>query len=138
MSRRIVITVLIWFVSLLGLAEAQGPSVGGRAINVSLIRLIANPQAFDGRHVRIAGYLANNGLDKAVGVYVTELDGRNFIIANSVDLDVEESTVDRFVGKYVIFDATFHAPSGPLADYLNGRLDRVSGIRLWNQGDPPK
>ncbi len=138
MRRSSVIAAMICWAGLFSLAPGQSPNAPERATNVSLIRLIANPQALNGRRVRVAGYLSNNGLDKAVGVYVTELDGRNFIMANSVDLDIEESTINKLVGKYVILDATYHAPTGPLAGYMNGRLDHVSGIKLLNRDGPPK
>lgn len=129
MRWRAVVVALVCSIILVGLISAQSPDVSGKVASVSLIRVIANPQAFDGRRVRVAGYLGNNGLDKAVGIYVTELDGRNFIIMNSVDLGIEESAVSRLVGKYVVLEATYHAPTGPLADCLNGHLDRFMGLR---------
>jgi hypothetical protein len=115
---------------------AHGPN--DRAYNVSLIRLIANPKAFDGRRLRLAGYLDHNGIDRAVGLYVSELDGRNFIISNSVDLQLEESSVAKLLGKYVILEGSYHAPIGPLADYANGYLDHVSKLRPSALGDTPQ
>ncbi|HLW86836.1 MAG TPA: hypothetical protein VKR57_00005 [Terriglobales bacterium] len=137
MSRRV--AVLIFLFSFLGTVSAQGnDDLRARAYYVSLIRVIANPRAFDGRRIRLAGYLDHNGLDKAVGVYVSEVDGRNSVSANSVDLHVDESIGSKFIGKYVLFDCTFHAPTGPLADYTNGYVDHVSAMRSWNQGDVSK
>jgi len=115
---------------------AHGPN--DRAYNVSLIRLIANPKAFDGRRLRLAGYLDHNGIDRAVGLYVSELDGRNFIISNSVDLQLEESSVAKLLGKYVMLEGSYHAPIGPLADYANGYLYHVSKLRPSALGDTPQ
>src|SRR5262249_41558805 len=78
---------LVCLISLLGMAWAQSPDALGKL--TSLIRVIANPQAYDGRRIRVIGYLDYNGLDRAVGLYVTELDGRNFVIANSIDLEID-------------------------------------------------
>ena len=89
MSRRILLTVSASLLSCFGLAIAQTHSAHDRANYVSLIRLIANPKVFDGRRLRVAGYLDHNGIDRSVGLYVTELDGQNFIISNSVDLRLE-------------------------------------------------
>ena len=85
MSRRALFSVSISLLSCISLVLARSPHAPGRANNVSLIRLIANPKAFEGRRLLLAGYLDHNGLDRAVGLYVTELDGQNFIISNSVE-----------------------------------------------------
>lgn len=130
MNWRVAVAASTCLFSFFGLVSAQAPSAHGRANNVSLIRLIAKPNAFDGRRLRLAGFLDHNGLDKAVGVYLTELDGRNFILSNSVDLHVQESMVEKAVGRYVILEGTYHAPRGPLADYMNGYVDQVSQIKL--------
>ena len=137
MSHRAV--VLICLLCFLATVSAQGnDDIHARAYYVSLIRVIANPRTFDGRRIRLAGYIDHNGLDKAVGVYVSEVDGRNSVSANSVDLHIDESMGSKFIGKYVLFDGTFHASTGPLADYTNGYVDHVSGMRSWNQGDVSK
>ena len=47
---------------------------------------VANPGNFDGRRVRFTGYLGYNGIDASVGLYVPETDGRNSMIAESIDL----------------------------------------------------
>jgi hypothetical protein len=137
-SRKALLIVSVSLLSCFGLAMAQPHSAHDRAYPVSLIRLIANPKVFDGRRLRLSGYLDYNGIDRAVGLYVTELDGQNFIISNSVDLRFDESSVDKLTGKYVILEGTFHAPIGPLADYINGYLDHVSKPKIWAQGDAPK
>jgi hypothetical protein len=59
----------------------------------------------------LIGYLAYNGVNRAVGLYVSEVDGRNFIISNSIDLKIEESTV-KDLGHYVILAGIYHAPPG--------------------------
>src|SRR5215469_8242395 len=138
MKKNILITTSALLLGLLVLAPAQGPTTSVHPMPVSLIRLIANPLALDGRRIRVLGYLDLNGLDKGVGVYVTEVDARNFIVDDSVGVDIDESTADRFRGKYVIMNATYHAPRGPMSDYLNGRLDKVSDIQVWRNAEPSR
>lgn len=102
---------------------------------VSLIRLIATPDAYDGRRLRLMGYLCNNGLDRSLGLYVSEPDGRNFIASNSIDLgEIDESTL-KLAGKYIVLEAIFRASKGTDAEYLNGRLDEVTGVKEWASGD---
>jgi hypothetical protein len=108
----------------------KGSSGQQSASLVSIIRVLANPEAFDQRRVRVAGYLEHNGVDRAVGLYVSELDGRNGVISNSIDLHKKSSsTLRQFMGKYVVMNATFHRPVGPLSEFLNGHFDDISGIK---------
>jgi len=104
--------------------------------NVSLIRVIANPKDFDGQRVRIVGYLDRNGVDKAVGVFVSEVDGRNSVLSNSVDLHLEDSLARSLTGKYVVFSGTYHTPP-PRSGY-NGYIDQIRDIKPWSAGDAAK
>ena len=137
MTRRAIVLLMA---SLLGWASllAQDASERGnrRTLRVSLIQVIANQKDFDGQRVGIVGYLGNNGLDRAVGVYVSEVDGRNFVIANSVDLHLEYSQAKTLTGKYVAFSGTYHAPA-PRSGY-NGYIDQILDIKPWHPGDGAK
>jgi hypothetical protein len=117
------------------LRPSQSRSADYALRGVSLIRLIANPNVFDGRRLRLAGFLDNNGLDQSVGLYVSESDGRNFIAFNSIDVSIDDATASKFRGQYVLLEGRYHAPKGPSAEYLNGTLDRISLIKAWNSGD---
>jgi hypothetical protein len=108
-----------------------------RPVGLSLIRLIANPKDFDGYRLGVTGYLANNGLDRSLGLYVSEVDARNFVVANSVDLRVDESESRGLVGQYVTLAGTYHASLDASAAY-NGYLDGISGLRAWALGDNAK
>jgi hypothetical protein len=138
MRHRALALIILSMLSCLRLPTANSSSPRDRANYMSLIRLIANPKTFDGRHLRLAGYLYYNGVDRAIGLYVTELDARNFIISNSVDLNLEESGVAKVLGKYVVLEGTYHAPQGVLADYMNGHLDQISQLKPLAQGDIPQ
>jgi hypothetical protein len=102
---------------------------------LSLIRLIANPSSFDGRRLRLAGYLGYKGIDRSVGLYVSEADGRNALISESIDLHLDEATTKNLILRFVILNATFHAPKGNGSEFLNGFLDHISNLKVWNYGD---
>jgi hypothetical protein len=125
MSFRTVVAILICSVSLAGSISAQDRN-DLHPFPVSLIRLIANPKLLDGRRVRVAGYLDNNGPDQSFGIYVNESDGRNFIISNSIDLHADRSIYKQHKGQYVIFNGTFHAPP---PRPLNRLLERIHRSR---------
>jgi hypothetical protein len=81
----------------------------------------------------LVGCLAHNGVDLALGLYVSEVDARNVIVPNSVDVDIDESAVRGLVGKYVTLSGTYHAP--PEGVPYNGHLSHISNVRGWESGD---
>lgn len=119
--------------------SAQGPSdqQNRHPHLVSLLQVIAKPNDFDRQPIKVVGFLGpGGGVDRAVGLFVSEIDGRNFIVPNSIDLHVNESRVKDLMGKYVEVSGTYHAPD-PRA-YYNGYIDQVLDIKPWNAGDNPK
>jgi len=121
--------VLSWCVTTL---SPQGPTTPGHMppYLVSLIRVIANPNDFNGQRIRVVGFLGpGGGLDRSVGLYVSETDGRSHIVPNSIDLHVEGSRVKDLMGRYVLLSGTYHAPA-PRASY-NGYIDQVLEVGPW-------
>jgi len=108
---------------------------GGPAFAVSLVRVIANPQDFDGKRIRLTGYLGANGVDQSMGLYLSGIDRRNAVFANSIDVHVDPSRVKDLLDGYVILSAIFHA-SDPRSG-SNGYMDQVIEIRKWPP-IPPK
>lgn len=47
--------------------DKRSSSEGRRLHRVGLIRVIANPEKFDGEHIRVVGCLGGSGLDDAPG-----------------------------------------------------------------------
>ena len=109
MNRRELISVLVGMATEPVLELSQSTAAHEVHGNLSLIRLIANPSSFDGRRWRLAGYLDYNGIDRAIGLYVSEFDGRNAIFSNSIDLRLEEEAAKKFIKRYIILEASFHA-----------------------------
>jgi hypothetical protein len=134
MKRREIIAALATSFGCLFIKTLNMAASDEKPSNISLIRLIANPSAFDGRRLRLTGYVANNGLDRAVGLYLSEIDAHNFIVLNSVDLRIDESALKSLVDTYVTLVGTFHAPSAEASGY-NGYLDHISNARAWQFGD---
>ena len=126
--------ITIWgilFVVPLGML-AQSPQAHENlpAMPVSLIKLIATPSDFDGERVRVVGYLGGAGLDKTLGLYLSESDGRNGAFMNAIVLPhLEPQKVHELVGGYVLLSATFHAPGSHSGS--NGYLDEITEIKKW-------
>jgi hypothetical protein len=104
------------------------------APEVSLIRLIANPKEYDGKRLRLAGYLSGAGLDRSLGLYLSSIDGRNDIEQNSIGVDSNEAKLHDLVGRYVVLTAVFHAPDPRFGS--NGYIDQITDIRKWPPVDP--
>lgn len=117
------------FILAAGVLAQKSPVQDSFVSNVSLIRVIANPNDFNNKRIRIIGYLDYNGLDKSVGIYFCEPDGRHSVVSNSVDLKIEESRTRGMIGKYVVFSGTFHAPD-PRWGY-NGHFDEIIELKPW-------
>ena len=103
---------------------------------VSLIRVIANPEKFDGQRLRIIGVFDyGGGLDQALCLYVSETDARNGVITNCISLDLAHPVDkhDKHLGKYVILNATFRYVSGHTLESLS--LQSVSDMKLWGSSD---
>ncbi len=71
MNRRDLCTALFGLASGPFWGHGQTAATEEKAASLSLIRLIANPNSFDGRRLRLGGFLDYNGIDKAVGLYVS-------------------------------------------------------------------
>jgi hypothetical protein len=138
MKPRVAVVLIVVISCLTGLfCQGQAIQDNRRTSLVSLIRVIANPNDFNGQPIKVVGALGRGGgLDNAVGLFVSETDGRNFIIPNSIDLHLDESKVKNLMGKYVVLSGTYHAPA-PQSGY-NGYIDRISELKPWNIGDAPK
>jgi hypothetical protein len=120
---------------------SQGPTATDNRHSyppVSLIRVIANPNDFNGQPVRVIGFLApGGGLDMSVGLFVSEADGRNYVVPNSIDLHLDRSSVGDLMGSYVTLSGTYHAPDPRAAGY-NGYIDHVVEIKRWGLGNSSK
>jgi len=106
------------------------------APGVSLVRVMANPKEFDGMRLRVSGYLAFGGLDRAMAIYLSITDARYGILMNSFPIAVNpanESKVGKLVGNYVIMTAVFHSANSPTT---SGQFDQVSEITKWPPVDP--
>jgi hypothetical protein len=98
--------------------------------------LIANPAEFDGKHIRVCGYLDGIGPDRGVALYVSVLDARNGVFSNSIDLKIEDSKFRPFIRNYVILSGVFHGAGQN--SMFNGLVDGISDITKWPPGDEVK
>jgi hypothetical protein len=118
------------------LAQMQGYSPKGadqRAVEVSLIQLIANPQAYDGKRVRLIGFLRLEFEGNAI--YLHKEDYEHGISENGLWIDVpRDMTKDqqqRVNTQYAICEAMFRASGHGHMDVFSGELTNVSRLETW-------
>lgn len=95
-------------------------------VNVSLLRLITDPQGHDGVPVAVSGFVV---LDfENHGLYVREEDWRNGITKNAVWLDLDPREHSRFNKQFVTLQGLFQAQNrGHMALY-SGALVEVQAL----------
>lgn len=110
---------------------SQSGSTVNKPFPVSLIRVIGNPEKFADRNLRVIGFLDyGGGLDRAVCLYVSEIDARNVVMPNCIYVRRGFDRGDKHLGKYVIFNATLrYAAGNDGSDHLS--FEDISDIRLW-------
>jgi len=123
-----ILTILVACLAADSLAQSSTSGDNSYKNLVSLIKVIANPNDFNGQPVKVVGFLSHGGgLDDAVGLFVSEIDGRNYIVPNSIDLHLDESTAKSLMGRYVVLSGTYHAPVAQSG--YNGYIDHIHDVK---------
>ena len=105
-----------------------------RPEEVSIVQLIANPKAYDGKTVRIIGFLHLGGDERAI--YLHNEDYLYGITKDSLSIDVTSNDVSRekfntINHQYVICTARFVANMHGAAGSNSGALTNVTDLELW-------
>ena len=130
LSRHPVLATLLVFLGGIYSLRAQSPIPEEKPLSLSLIRVIANPEKFDGHRVRVIGVLDyGGGLDRSVCLYLSATDARNAVMPNCIYVDQAVDKGDKRLGKYVILNATFQCQNDRGLEYLS--FKQISGMKLW-------
>jgi hypothetical protein len=124
------------------LATAQAR---GRTESVSLIRLIANPERYHGKKVRVIGFARLQF--EGSGVYVHEDDYRHGITRNGLWLGSFASRQGRQPtdpisikgnDKYAIVEGTFDMNNHGHRGMWSGAITNVTRFQLWSDPNKPR
>jgi hypothetical protein len=96
---------------------------------VSMISLIATPTQFDGKLVRVIGFLVADF--EATGLFLAEPDARNAVTKNGIWLEIEASDHASFSHSYVIVEGTFDSESRGHLSMWSGTLRNVTRLQAW-------
>jgi len=116
---------------------ATSSALEGQPTSVSLIRLIANPGEYDGKFVRVEGYLHNKFEDSAL--YISKDDADYLIGQNGIWVSYgEKAAVGRTDCKPVLLEGVFnrsgHGHMGMFAGELKS-VSRIMELTRWYDGN---
>jgi hypothetical protein len=126
-------------VAALSVAALSSVTIGGRAAeaaemaeDVSMVQLIATPEKFDGKFVRVFGFL--NLAFEGDSLYLHREDVLQNLVRNGVWVDrTEAMTRDekKLNGHYVLIEAVFDAQSHGHMGLFGGTLRNITRIETW-------
>jgi hypothetical protein len=108
------------------------PLAGAEPIDVSLVRLIANPKDYDGKVVRVIGYARLEFEGNAI--YLHQDDYKHSIYKNGLWMDVSEDMLKRkaeFDRKYVLIEGTFDAKMTGHMGLWSGSIQKITRCQVW-------
>ena len=97
----------------------------------SMIALIANPDAYHGKRVRLIGFV--NFEFEGNGLYISREDWRQAIYRNGlwVDLPGDRPASGQPNRRYVLIEGTFRADHQGHMGMWSGALERVTRLQAW-------
>ncbi len=122
----------IFFVLLLcSLAE---PLVAAEPLDVSLVQLIARPKDYDGKIVRVIGFVRLEF--EGNGIYLHEDDYKHSIYKNGLWIDVTKDMQKRKVEldqKHVFLEGTFNAKDTGHLGLWSGSIQKITRFQVWSE-----
>jgi hypothetical protein len=108
------------------------PLVAAEPLDVSLVQLIANPKDYDGKVVRVIGFMRLEF--EGNGIYLHQDDYKHSIYKNglwidaSVDMQKRKAEVDQ---KYVLVEGTFNAKITGHMGLWSGSIQKITRCQVW-------
>jgi hypothetical protein len=102
-------------------------------LTVGMVALLAEPQHYEGTHVRTYGFL-HIGRDEDVGLYLHRDDYDFQLTKNSFYVALSPEQRNNFRGlsdQYVLLEAVVRSSKGFQAD-ASGTLTNITRVELWN------
>lgn len=108
------------------------------AIDVSIIQLISNPDKFDGKYVRLIGYVHLEFEGDAI--FLHEDDYKYGLTRNGLWLNLTQDCCGKdirfFNKKYVLVEGTFSAKNHGHMDLFSGAVDKIKRFQVWKVKKP--
>ena len=119
----LLLPLLCWF--------AQ-PLVAAEPLDVSLVQLIASPKDYDGKIVRLIGFMRLEFEGNAI--YLHQDDYKHSISKNGLWIDVTEDMQKRKAEldrKYVLIEGAFDAKMTGHLGMFSGGIQKITRCQVW-------
>ena len=105
-----------------------------RSKTISLVNLIATPERYDGKKIRVIGYLHLEF--EGNGLYLHKDDYDFGISKNAIWADVNEKhpeigKLSKFSNQYVIIEGTFDSNMRGHMDANSGGIKNITRLEIW-------
>jgi hypothetical protein len=107
------------------------PVIAKEPVDVSLIQLIANPKDYDGKNVRVIGFVRLEFEGNAI--YLHEDDFKHGVMKNGLWLDAPKEMFEKqadFNQKYVLIEGTFNAKMTGHLGLWSGSIQKITRFQL--------
>jgi hypothetical protein len=108
------------------------PLVAAEPLNVSLVQLIASPKDYDGKIVRVIGFVRLEFEGNAI--YLHQEDYKHSISKNGLWIDVTEDMQKRKAEldrKYVLIEGTFDTKRTGHMGMWSGSIQNITRCQAW-------
>ena len=126
----VLLSLLCWF--------AQ-PLLAAEPLDVSLVRLIANPKDYDGKIVRVIGFVRLEFEGNAI--YLHQDDYKHGIRKNGLWIDATDDMRKRtadFDQKHVLLEGTFNVKDTGHLGLWSGSIQKIARCQVWSETDGRK
>jgi len=102
--------------------------------NVSMIQLIANPQQYDGKPIRVMAFLHLEFEGNALYLHREDFD--KSLLSNAVWISLDDQkirTSKKFSGGYVLVEGIFNAKDQGHLGSFSGSIQQVTRLQSWER-----
>jgi hypothetical protein len=113
--------------------SSKNTSSPAHLLTVGMVALLANPERYDGAHVRTYGLL-HIGRDEDVGLYLHRDDYEFQLTKNSFYVALSPEQRNQFNGlsdQYALLEAVVRSSKGFQAD-ASGTMVSITKVKVWN------
>jgi len=100
--------------------------------DVSIVQLLATPEKFDGKLVRVIGFLCLAFEGDAVYLHREDFD--HALTQNALWVDVPEKCDEGLSRKYVLLEGTFDAGDHGHMGLFGGAIRKITRMSPWHDG----
>ena len=96
---------------------------------VSLVQLIANPNEYDGKFVRVIGFVSVEF--EGTAVYLHQEDFKYDITQNAIWLEMDFERNKKLNQRYVLIEGTFDADHNGHRGLFSGSIKDIKRLQVW-------